>query len=350
MPNINYAEAFAPKVAEAFKLNSITDSARGTGYSFTGVRTIKVMSVDTVPLNNYRRSGSNRYGEPVELGDTIQEMTLRDDKSFAMTIDKGNQADQLNLKGATRAMRRETEQVLIPYVDKYRLKEWACHAGIVVPLASAPGKSDIVDVLFDAGSEMSNRLVPLTNRTLFIRNSIFKVLKASNQVIGNDALGKKVITRGDMGQFDGMTVKAVPDSYFPADVYFMIKYKGCTVDPVKLNDANIHKDPPGYSGHLLEGRFYHDAFVLGAKCDGLYVGIVKDKQTAAPTITESSGKLTLASAGAAIYYTTDGSDPRYSAKATVYSAHIDAPAAGEKLRAYAVKDGLFPSNVVEKTG
>lgn len=344
----NLASALAPKVAESFQINSLTDSARGTAFQFTGVRTLRVLSVDTVPLNDYKRKGTDRYGEPVELGDTIQELTMREDKSFSMTIDKGNQADQLNLKGAARAMRRQTEQVVVPYVDRYRFRQWSEHAGIIVPLSAAPAKGDVVDILFDAGAEMSNRLVPTAKRTLFIRNSVYKLLKSSNEVIGNDALGKKAITKGSVGEFDGMDVKPVPDSYFPENVYFIIKYKGSTVDPVKLNEANLHQDPPGISGHLLEGRFYHDAFVLGSKADGIYVAVKKSAQTAAPTIAEDSGKITLTSAGAAIYYTTDGSDPRYSAGAQVYSAPFDAPAAGSKVRAYAVQEGLLPSGVAEK--
>jgi len=345
---MNYATAFAPKVAEAFKLGSLTDSARGTGYTFTGLKTIKVMSVDTVPLNDYKRAGGNRYGEPVELGDSVQELTMRDDKAFSMTIDKGNASDQLNLKGATAAMRRETEQVMIPYVDKYRIREWTHNAGLIVPLSAAPAKGTVVDIVFDAGAAMSNKLVPTTGRTLFIRHSVYKLLKASGEIIGNDALGKKVITKGDVGEFDGMTVKPVPDSYFPDGVYFFIKYKNSTADPVKLNEANIHKDPPGISGHLLEGRFYHDAFVLGAKADGIYVAVESSKQTTAPTITENSGKVTIASAGAVIKYTVDGTDPRYSDTAQVYAAPVDAPAKGE-VKAYAVKEGLFPSNVTEKS-
>ena len=345
----NLVSAFAPKVAESFKLGSITDSARGTAFKFTGVKTLRVLSVDTVKLNDYKRNGVNRYGEPVELGDTVQEMTMREDKSFAMTIDKGNQADQLNLKGAAQAMRRQTEQVVIPYVDKYRLQQWSEHAGIIKPLDAAPTKSTIVDLIFDAGAEMSNRGVPTANRTLFIPNSLYKLLKASNEIIGNDALGKKVITKGSVGEFDGMDVKAVPDSYFPVNVYFMIKAKGSTVDPVKLAESNIHQDPPGISGHLLEGRYYHDAFVLGAKADGIYVAVKKDTQTTAPTVAVASGKVTLTSAGAAIYYTLDGSDPRYSASKQVYSVAFDAPDAGTKVRAYAVKSGLFQSNVTEET-
>ena len=344
---INYANGFANKVAESFKKNSITDSARGTDFSFSGLRSIKVMSIDTVPLNDYQRTGANRYGDPVELGDTIQEMTMRDDKAFTFTIDKGNQADQYNLKGAARALRRQTEQVMVPYVDKYRLKEWATHAGLCVPAAAAPAKNSIVDMVFDAGADMDNALVPAGKRTLFISNTYYKLLALSDQFLGIDKLGAKVLSRGEMGEIDGMTVKRVPDSYMPEGVYFLVKYKGCTVDPVKLSETNIHQDPPGISGNLMEGRFYHDAFVLGAKANGLYVAVDKSKKTANPTAAVNAGKVTLTAAGSVIYYTTDGSDPRYSASVKVYSAPVE-PEDGKPIRAYALKDGNFPSDVVEQ--
>lgn len=344
---VNYANAFAPKVAEAFHLNSLTDSARGTDYSFSGLRTVKVMSVDTVPLNAYQRTGMSRYGAPVELGDSVQELTMRDDQAFAMTIDKGNQSDQLNLKGAARAMRREIEQVVIPYVDKYRFREWSFHAGIVNPLSAAPAKNSIVTAVFDAACEMDNQLVPANNRTLFIRNSLYKLLALSDEFLGVDKLGEHALSKGVVGEIDGMTVKRVPDSYLPEKVYFLVKYKGSTADPVKLNETKIHQDPPGLSGHLLEGRFYHDAFVLGAKACGLYAAVASGAQTAAPTATAASGGASFSASGATIYYTTDGSDPRYSASALVYASALSGLEPGTVVRAYAVKDGSFPSAVVQ---
>ncbi len=39
---INLAEAFSKKVAEAFKQDSLTDSATGHDYSFSGTRTVRV--------------------------------------------------------------------------------------------------------------------------------------------------------------------------------------------------------------------------------------------------------------------------------------------------------------------
>lgn len=350
MSAINYATAFSPKVAESFFKESLTDSATGKDYSFSGAKTVRVFTVDTVPLNNYSRTGANRYGEPVELGDTVQELVMGDDKSFAMTIDKGNQADQMNIKGAARAMKRETEQVVVPYIDKYRFDKWARGAGIVKGLSGAPTKANIVELIFDAGAEMDNRLVPAAGRTLFLPNTYYKLLALSDQFIGVDRLGEKALSKGVVGEVDGMTVKRVPDSYFPADVYFMVKWKGSTVDPVKLQDAKIHKDPPGLSGNLLEGRIYHDAFVIGAKADGIYVAAAASAVTAAPTITVANNKAAIASAtgGAVVRYTLDGSDPRYSDSAKVYSAAVDVHA-GDRVRAYACTESGYASAVTDKT-
>ena len=345
---INFASAFSKKVQEAFKKESITDSAAGNEYSFAGNRTIYAYSVDVVPLNEYKRTGANRYGEPQELGDTVQEMTMRDDKAFTMTIDKGNNSDQMNIKGATRALKRETEQVVIPYMDKYRLKEWALNAGIIDPISSEPAKNTIVSLIFDADEKMSDALVPAKDRTIFIPNKYFKLLALSDEFIGIDDLGKKSVSRGEVGTICDMMVKRVPSSYMPADAYFMIKYKGSTVDPVKLNETHIHQDPPGISGNLLEGRFYHDSFVLSSKANGIYVAAKSSAVTAAPTISDSSGTVTISGTGT-VKYTTDGSDPRSSKNAKVYSGTFSEEA-GVVVKAVAYGSGTtYPSSIKEYT-
>lgn len=347
MAAINLAEAFSRKVAEAFKQTSLTDSATGHDYSFAGVRTVKVWSVDTVPLVDYVRSGANRYGTPVELGDTTQEMTMRDEKAFTFTIDKGNQADQYNIKGATRALRRETEQVVVPYVDKYRFREWCQNAGMITGLASAPTKSDIVEKIFDAGAAMSDALVPDSGRTLFIPNQYFKLLALSDEFIKIGDLGKKSVSRGEVGQVYGMTVKAIPSTYLPANVYFFIKYKGSTVDPVKLNDTKIHQDPPGIGGNLVEGRIYHDAFVLGHKANGLYVAAATGSVTANPSASDTTGQVSITRKGVC-RYTVDGTDPRYSTTAQVYSNKFSA-GKGTVVKMVDCESGKFPSAVVTYT-
>ena len=78
----------------AFTRESLIAGKLCTDYEFTGAKTVKVLTPVTVPMNDYQRSGTNRYGNPTEMQDIIQELTLTQDRSFALTIDKGNDADQ----------------------------------------------------------------------------------------------------------------------------------------------------------------------------------------------------------------------------------------------------------------
>ena len=99
------------------------------------------------------------------------------------------------------------------------------------------------------------------------------------------------------------------------------------------------------SGALIEGRHYYDAYVLGAKCGGVYALVAANSVTDAPTI--SAGVITIPQ-DAAVRYTLDGSDPRYSDSAKDYTASTTLEAEeGCKIRAYAVKDGLYPSPLAE---
>jgi hypothetical protein len=59
-------------------------------------------------------------------------------------------------------------------------------------------------------------------------------------------------------------------------------------------------------------------------------------------------KATIAATGATtIYYTTNGSDPRYSVDAKVYTTAVTL-SAGDQLRAYATQTGKFNSDVAAK--
>ena len=87
---INLAEKYSKKVQERYAAKSRTDSYAGHDYDFTGVKTIKIYSVDTVPMTDYTRSGTSRFGNLTELGDAVQEMTLAKDRAFTFSIDNGN--------------------------------------------------------------------------------------------------------------------------------------------------------------------------------------------------------------------------------------------------------------------
>jgi len=47
-------------------------------------------------------------------------------------------------------------------------------------------------------------------------------------------------------------------------------HPSATVSPAKLTDYNIHNNPPGINGNLVEGRVRFDTFVLEAKKMAVY--------------------------------------------------------------------------------
>lgn len=266
----NYTTKYASKIAERFHLGSLTDSACGHDYSFVGAKTIKVYSVDTVALNDFdRTAGSNRFGEVVNLGDSVQEMICSQDKGFTFAIDAGDQSDHAIDKAAGKALRREIDEVITPTMDKYRLDAWAKGAGNSYTPAAAPTKNTILGYIIDANAMATEDLVPTNNRTLFISVGWYKLLLQADAVVNLEKPGTEAIINGAVGTVDGCVVKPVPTSWMPADVGAIIKYKNCTVDPVKLQNYDVLTKVQGFDGPVVQGRIYYDAFVLDAKKDGI---------------------------------------------------------------------------------
>lgn len=267
---INAATKYAEKVAERFTGKSKTEGHFNNDYDWSGVKTIQVYSVDAPTLNNYQRTGSNRYGTPNELGDTLQELSVTQDKSFTYTIDKGNDEDTKKIKSrAGKRLQRTIDEVIVPAVDKYRFTKWAEGAGHA-ETGAAPTRDTIVDLIFDAGAHLDNQLVPAEGRVLYIKASSYKVLAKCDEFLQLEKPGTKAIVKGEVGEIDGMKVIKVPDSWMPDDVYFMVIHKSAVLSPFKLQEYKTHENPPGINGWLVEGRIYYDAFVLDAKQDAVY--------------------------------------------------------------------------------
>lgn len=288
----NYAVKYQSKVAERFKKQSLTNAAAGNGYSFAGAKTIVVQSVDVVELQDFNRTAaSNRFGAVANLGDTKQEMTMTQDKAFAFAIDAGDQSDEAVDKSAGKALRREIDEVVVPTMDKYRLKKWADGAGSKVYSGGSAKltKSTILEAIIRVGGELSDALVPEENRILYIPIRNYQLLVQADAVVHLEKMGNEAVEKGVVGIIDRNKVVPVPDGWFPEDVEFMIKYKGSSVDPVKLQNYHIRKDAQGFDGPVVEGRIYFDSFVLDAKKAGIGVYLLGSKPTGGSTPTGGNG-------------------------------------------------------------
>lgn len=269
---INLASKASPKVVERFKMASCTEGIFSSEYDWTGVATVKVYTVDTLPLNTYNKSATtgSRFGTLTEVGDTVQEMTVTDDKSFNGAIDKGNNTAQLQIKAASKILRRQTDEVIIPYVDKYRLGKLAAGAG-TVKNSVALTKTNALDTILNAGAAMSNLLVPKMGRVLYIGETEAIKIKLADQVVGVDKIAEKVIVNGVIGTIDGMQVRIVPDSYMPENAVFLIVTKNCACAPKKIETYRILDQHPDIDGHVVQGRLLHDCFVFETKKNGIYL-------------------------------------------------------------------------------
>lgn len=347
---INLASKYSSKVAKAFSLRSFLNGRTSNSYDFDGVRSIKVFTPITVDEVDYERSGTNRYGVPHDMQDSVQEMMLTQDKSFSLIIDKGDNTSQMMVKNASDMVLLQLEEKTVPNADRYAFGQFVKNAGNVCGVSAKPTKDTIAQAVMDACQVLDDKGVPDGSaRTLFATAEVCKFIKLAPEFIGIDKLGAKALSKGQIGEISGMQVVKVPTSYLPNNCYFLITYRESILFPYKLKDTKIHTDPPGISGALIEGRHYYDAFVLGAKSDGVYAAVLASEKLPAPTIAKSGSSVTITCAGAnQIKYTTDGTDPRYSMSAKVYSAAVNSPETAA-FKAVGYADNKFTSDVAEKT-
>ena len=121
--------------------------------------------------------------------------------------------------------------------------------------------------------------------------------------------------------------------------------------PSRLSFIQIHNDPVGVSGAVIEGRQTYDLFVLASKAEAVVV-VAKAASRQACSVSIASHSATITAADAKeIWYTLDGSDPRFSMNRTlIASGGTVATKAGETIRVVAFgAAGKLTSAVAEAT-
>jgi len=330
--SINLVSEFSPKVMERFKQKSVTEGIFSNEYTWSGVETVRIPSVDTVPLNDYnaeRVDGGSRYGSLINLGDTYQEHSVKDKKSFIFAIDNTYNTQQKMLHKATKDMKREVDEVVIPYIDKYRIRKMAAAgtAGNNNIASETLTTGNIVDTIMSANAAMSENLVPETGRVLYISHKTALLCKLADQVVGVPAvstygggasgvgkgsIGEKAIVNGILGEIDGCQIKRVPSGYLPPNVEFMIVKKGICFAPKQLQDFSIHPGAHVLNGKIVTGLVQHDCFVPVGKEKCIFVVTKSGSGSIAiigsGVLTLADGTLDISGSGSAYTATLDHSD------------------------------------------
>ena len=345
--SVNLATKYEKQFDAQFARTAFLEGKYNNKYNFNGAKTIMIYSPVTTELVDYTRNGANRYGTPTELDSTLQELTLIQDKGFTKTLDRGNYNDSMMSISAGAWMQEEIRSVCTPTIEKYALSKWI-NSGNFKKIDAVPTKNTIVSALTPLYESFRNEYVPNDGRYLYIRPDMLSAVMLSTEWQSADKLAEKAMENGVVGKFRNAKVVEVPEDYLPENCYAALISKRAVMLAKKLSEFKTHIDPPGVSGWLLEGRIYYDAFVLAQKNAGVCTLVLKDKQ--ATVSISAAGVLTVTNAKKT-YYTTDGSDPRYSSTREQFTgtSGTDAVgASGDTIKAWAEGDGVLASDVVTK--
>lgn len=261
----NYATEVLNKIDERFYLESKTNAIINNGieFEFSGVNTVTIYNIDVVAENDYVRSGTMRYGQLVELGDGVQSFILSQDKSFSISIDRGNREDSKMVLAIDDAVDRQVREVSVPTVDIYRL-------GILTAYAVANSQTATAAVTAAlAFTQILAQRTALQEAKVNLDDIVVYVTPAVEAFLWLDPLFKTACDRttqdrstGVIGTVMGMTIITCPSSYYIANFGFMLVSKKVLVAPTKFTEIKTGDGFPfGISGMVAFGRRYYDAFI-----------------------------------------------------------------------------------------
>ena len=158
---MNLAVAYAKQVDERFYRESQAMMATNNEYKFTGEKTVNVYSIPVVPMNDYSRSGSSRYGTPSDLTRNVQSLTVNKDRSFTFIIDKGDKIQSEMVSDAGKALARQIREVCVPEFDTYVFAKLAAAATARGNFATtAITKSNAYEMFLQGEEFLGNHNVP----------------------------------------------------------------------------------------------------------------------------------------------------------------------------------------------
>ncbi|HZJ77210.1 MAG TPA: N4-gp56 family major capsid protein [Clostridia bacterium] len=266
----NYATKYEKQVDEKFTEASFTDVAMNSDYDWNGVQSVVIYDVNTVPMNDYTASGTNRYGSASELGTGTQTMTVGMDRSFTFTIDRKNYNDQQMATEAGKALARQLEQETIPEIDSYRMARLLFSAGGVD--GTALTKNNAYEKFLAARASIRNNKAPINGLIAFVSTSFYSLIKQDSSFVKAGDIAQNMLITGQIGRVDNIAIIEVPEIYMYG-LEFLITHPVATTKCQKIADYKIHDNPPGISGWLVEGRVNYDAFVRKNKKGVIYAQV-----------------------------------------------------------------------------
>jgi len=268
---VNLATKYQKAIDQVFSLGSLTKVGFAGKFDFTGSNVVKAYTLVTQPLGDYTRTGTERYGTPAEVQDTVATYTLSKDRSFSSVIDKGNYLQGNLVKTTGAYMKAQMDEQVTPEMDAHNLTVLTATAvAASQDVTTVVTAANAYEALLDAGVALDEAKVPANGRICFVTPTFYKFLKLDNSFIKEGDMSQKITMNGLVGEADGNKIIKVPASYFPANTNFILTHPKANVNPRQLDELFTHENPRGISGVVIEGRYIYDAFSFAQKLTSTY--------------------------------------------------------------------------------
>jgi len=237
---------------------------------YKGAHTFVIATPSYAPLNDYVRSGTQRYGVPNDLSRNLQTCIVTQDKGFSFIIDRGDWEQSQYIMEAGKLLKREEQLVVTPQVDKHCfgvLSSAAINAGATA--STAITTSNAYEMFLNGMQYQSDRDVPENGRVAYCTPAFVNFVKRDPAFMRYGNLSQEMINKGVIGEVDGC--KIVKCNRLPYGASFLIVHPASASLAFQLEDYKLHDNPPGVSGWLCEGRVLYDCFTHDNTIDGIYV-------------------------------------------------------------------------------
>lgn len=264
----NYATSYAKQTLQAFTLASLTRgqlSGRADFVADSG-KAVKVFTNAAATMNDYKRTGTDRFGTPEDIDNSVQELICTRERSFSAVLDG---VDGIDL-GATQEeaaafLRRQIDEVITPEIDIWTLSKLAAGADTGNVITATLSAANAYEMFLDANAKLDDALTPMEGRKAYISPAAYKFLKLSDNFITRGDMAQEMLAKGVIGEVDGVALIKTPTAYLPEGVDIIIVHKDAACQPIRLEQFNIYDKVQGYSGAVVEGLVYYDAFVYDAR-------------------------------------------------------------------------------------
>lgn len=263
---INLTSKFQKATSDLLKVGTKTSLIVNDRWDWDGANAVKVYTLADPTINNYDpAAASARYGTPAEVQDTIQTFTLTRDRSYSAVMDNLNIQDTNGVRKPSAYVAQVVKNKMIPEIDTYRLAALVTAGGVSrstsIVAAGASSAANAWTNFLTLNGNITDGEGNESGRVAIMTQTYFNYLKqATGFVLASDQAYSD-LKRGVIGEVDGVKVVICPSSRMPANTDLIITHPNVLTAPEKLKDVVLHKNAPGYNGHLIEYRHRYDAFV-----------------------------------------------------------------------------------------